>query len=175
MTDEKALIEALQASPDDDDLRLIYADWLEERADPRADYFRLVAELAARSHQSDGYAALQSQLYELAKNTDQGWREKVGKRFHLVLISVGDRKIATIKNIRAATGLGLYDSKVLVESTLPALVKGFLLREGAELLRWELEVGYTLSADGQKRPNSERYCTAAIVEPGYPLPPTELT
>ena len=31
MTDERGFLEAIIAEPDDDDLRLIYADWLEER------------------------------------------------------------------------------------------------------------------------------------------------
>jgi uncharacterized protein (TIGR02996 family) len=40
MIDDKAFIEALVASPTDDALRLIYADWFEERGDPRGEYLR---------------------------------------------------------------------------------------------------------------------------------------
>ena len=35
-SDELAFLRALIASPDDNDLRRVYADWLEERGDPRA-------------------------------------------------------------------------------------------------------------------------------------------
>jgi uncharacterized protein (TIGR02996 family) len=39
-------IDAILAEPDDDTPRLIYADWLEERGDPRAEFIRLQVELA---------------------------------------------------------------------------------------------------------------------------------
>ena len=36
----------IAANPDDDALRLVYADWLEERGDPRCELIRLEAEMA---------------------------------------------------------------------------------------------------------------------------------
>lgn len=45
MTDDEAFIRAIVAAPADEAPRLIYADWLEERDDPRAAYLR--AEVAA--------------------------------------------------------------------------------------------------------------------------------
>ena len=39
--EEQKLLHAIAARPDDDALRLIYADWLEERDDPRCEYVRL--------------------------------------------------------------------------------------------------------------------------------------
>jgi uncharacterized protein (TIGR02996 family) len=44
MTDDD-FIQAIVASPDDDELRLVYADWLEEQGDPRGDYLRLAVAL----------------------------------------------------------------------------------------------------------------------------------
>jgi uncharacterized protein (TIGR02996 family) len=43
MTDEEedVLFQAVLAEPDDDTPRLIYADWLEERGDPRAEFVRV--------------------------------------------------------------------------------------------------------------------------------------
>ena len=38
---DQVFIEAILASPDDASLRLVYADWLEERGDPRGEYVRL--------------------------------------------------------------------------------------------------------------------------------------
>jgi uncharacterized protein (TIGR02996 family) len=46
MTDQD-FIDAILAEPDDDAPRLIYADWLEERGDPRAEFIRVQVELAA--------------------------------------------------------------------------------------------------------------------------------
>ncbi len=41
MSDEQAFLDAIKANPSDRALRLIYADWLEERGDPRAVSLRL--------------------------------------------------------------------------------------------------------------------------------------
>lgn len=43
---EQALLEEIIENPDDDTPRLIYADWLEERGGPRAEFIRLQCELA---------------------------------------------------------------------------------------------------------------------------------
>jgi uncharacterized protein (TIGR02996 family) len=45
--EESAFLQAICAVPDDDTPRLIYADWLEERGDPRAEFIRLQCELAS--------------------------------------------------------------------------------------------------------------------------------
>jgi uncharacterized protein (TIGR02996 family) len=41
MSEEAQFLRALQESPGDDTARLVYADWLEERGDPRSEYLRL--------------------------------------------------------------------------------------------------------------------------------------
>jgi uncharacterized protein (TIGR02996 family) len=47
MTDEEALLAAICAAPDDDTLRLVYADWLDEhRRHDRAEFIRIQVELA---------------------------------------------------------------------------------------------------------------------------------
>jgi uncharacterized protein (TIGR02996 family) len=46
MHDEAALFQAILAQPDDEGLRLVYADWLEERGDPRAEFIRVQCALA---------------------------------------------------------------------------------------------------------------------------------
>jgi uncharacterized protein (TIGR02996 family) len=40
MTDDEAFVRAIVAAPADDAPRLVYADWLDERGDPRGDYLR---------------------------------------------------------------------------------------------------------------------------------------
>jgi uncharacterized protein (TIGR02996 family) len=45
MNDEAAFLAAIQAAPEDDHLRLVYADWLEERGDLRGTYLRLEHQL----------------------------------------------------------------------------------------------------------------------------------
>jgi uncharacterized protein (TIGR02996 family) len=46
MTDEEAFLEAILAGPDNDVPRLIFADWLEEHGDPRAEFIRVQCQLA---------------------------------------------------------------------------------------------------------------------------------
>jgi uncharacterized protein (TIGR02996 family) len=45
-TEEDGFLQAIRAAPDDDTPRLIYADWLEERGDPRAEFIRIQCERA---------------------------------------------------------------------------------------------------------------------------------
>ena len=58
--------------------------------------------------------------------------------FSVVLLAMGDQKIAVIKEVRAITGLGLKDSKDLVESA-PKSVKEGVSKDEAEELKGKLE------------------------------------
>jgi uncharacterized protein (TIGR02996 family) len=46
MTQDEAFLQAIIESPDDEGLRLVYADWLEERGDPRGEFIRVQCRLA---------------------------------------------------------------------------------------------------------------------------------
>lgn len=59
-------------------------------------------------------------------------------RYEVVLTECGPNKIQVIKVVRAETGLGLKDSKDLVESC-PRVVKSDLERAAAETLEKKLE------------------------------------
>ena len=58
--------------------------------------------------------------------------------FSVVLSEVGDQKIGVIKEVRAITGLGLKESKELVESA-PKAVKEGLPKDEAEEIKKKLE------------------------------------
>ena len=58
--------------------------------------------------------------------------------FDVVLAAFGDNKVAVIKAVRAATGLGLKEAKALVEGA-PAAVKEGLPKEEADALQKALE------------------------------------
>lgn len=58
--------------------------------------------------------------------------------FDVVLTAVGDKKINVIKEVRAATGLGLKEAKDLVESA-PKAVKEGASKDEAEALKKKLE------------------------------------
>jgi uncharacterized protein (TIGR02996 family) len=88
MTSEEDFLQALQQDPPDDDLRLVYADWLEEHGDIRGEYLRLLIQLRR----------IPQRLEELQPKIDPNWLMRLGCRFRLVLRSYPpDYKIQTIK------------------------------------------------------------------------------
>ena len=58
--------------------------------------------------------------------------------FDVVMTSFGANKVAVIKAVRAATGLGLKEAKEVVESA-PKAIKEGVSKEEAEALKKELE------------------------------------
>ncbi|CNJ20212.1 MULTISPECIES: 50S ribosomal protein L7/L12 [Yersinia] len=58
--------------------------------------------------------------------------------FNVVLASFGDNKVAVIKAVRGATGLGLKEAKDLVESA-PAVLKEGVNKDEADSLKKSLE------------------------------------
>ncbi|HVK07462.1 MAG TPA: ribosomal protein L7/L12 [Gemmataceae bacterium] len=151
MSDEAALLAAIQAAPADDAPRLVYADWLDEhgRSD-RADAIR--AEHASRMARGR-WESIRSRM-------DADWMARVFPANALVVRSYPpDRKIHVIKLIREISGCGLAEAKALSEA-LPACLRGEwpaqvidrFLREFAEIgakADWE----YRLPADGHWYPS----------------------
>jgi uncharacterized protein (TIGR02996 family) len=58
-------LEQTAANPDDDTLRLVFADWLDERSDSRGPFIRVQTELANLTPDSDGRARLATKAMEL--------------------------------------------------------------------------------------------------------------
>src|SRR5215210_6031383 len=54
MTDDEAFIRAIVDAPGDEAPRLVYADWLDEKGDPRGEYLR--REVTLFRNPSEGYA-----------------------------------------------------------------------------------------------------------------------
>ncbi len=69
---------------------------------------------------------------------DAGGAAEEQTEFDVVLTSFGEKKVAVIKAVRGATGLGLKEAKDLVESAPKALKEGVDKAE-AEALKAELE------------------------------------
>ncbi len=58
--------------------------------------------------------------------------------FDVILVAAGSNKIASIKEVRAATGLGLKEAKDLVEGA-PKPVKEGITKDEADALKTKLE------------------------------------
>ena len=67
-----------------------------------------------------------------------GATEEVKDEFTVMLISAGDKKINVIKEVRAATSLGLKEAKDLVEGA-PKEVKSGVNKKDADELKAKLE------------------------------------
>jgi uncharacterized protein (TIGR02996 family) len=103
---EARFLAAIAADPSDDEARLVYADWLIERGDPRGEYLRV--EIAVYNGPS--------RLKALAAQLDPAWLDQVTRRFRVMLVDPIANMIGAIKVVRELTGLGLKDAKDFVDN-----------------------------------------------------------
>ena len=68
MKDEAAFLQAMLANPEDNDLRLVFADWLEEWGDPRGEFIRLLHTLTQSIEVPD-----RSKLEDRLRNLAEVW------------------------------------------------------------------------------------------------------
>jgi uncharacterized protein (TIGR02996 family) len=73
MADDEAFMAAIRASPDDDWLRLVYADWLEERGDPRGEFIRVQLALARLPEHEERWAELAAREQDLLQRHQAKW------------------------------------------------------------------------------------------------------
>jgi uncharacterized protein (TIGR02996 family) len=79
--EDEAFVAAIRAQPTDDTLRLVYADWLDERGDLRSAFLRLECRLHGMHEADPELRDLQKQLGELGGPLDVRWVAAVC-RFH---------------------------------------------------------------------------------------------
>ena len=72
---------------------------------------------------------------------DAGASAEEQTAFDVVLASFGDKKVAVIKAVRGATGLGLKEAKELVEAAPKAIKEGVEKAEAEELKKTLEEAG----------------------------------
>ncbi len=70
---------------------------------------------------------------------------ETGQRYKVTLLSAGENKIHVIKEVRNATGLGLKQSKDIVEGVPSLIAEGLTLKEAKALATAFHEVGATVS------------------------------
>jgi uncharacterized protein (TIGR02996 family) len=90
MSQEQAFLAAMLASPDDLDLRQVFADWLQEQADPRGELLRLTHALTQEVdcfHLAHSEASLQRILPFCETHCQQAcWREQREARLHALVL-----------------------------------------------------------------------------------------
>ena len=95
-----------------------------------------IVELITAMEEKFGVSAAAVAAAPAAGGAEAAAEEKT--EFDVVLAEAGANKVAVIKAVRGATGLGLKEAKDLVESA-PANLKEGVSKEEAEALKKELE------------------------------------
>jgi len=75
--EETAFLRGIAASPEDDLPRLVYADWLEERDDPRHEFLRLAVRAHGEATTPSDLSALLNRLCELRRIVTPEWVRQV--------------------------------------------------------------------------------------------------
>jgi uncharacterized protein (TIGR02996 family) len=79
MSDEDAFLAAIAATPADDTPRLVYADWLDDRNDPRAEYLRLEVERHRLKPRDKRRPDLAARLEALRPLADPHWLPRIDR------------------------------------------------------------------------------------------------
>jgi uncharacterized protein (TIGR02996 family) len=123
MSEEAAFLAALKANPADDTTRLVYADWLDEHGAPaKAEYLRRVVYVARTLSMGAADSTAIEHAATFASALPREWRLEAACRFGVEFEGFDSGyKLESIKFVREVTGLGLGESKRLVESAPVAL------------------------------------------------------
>src|SRR5204863_8012879 len=78
VVDEQGFLRAIADEQRNDDLRLVYADWLEEHGDPRAELVRVCQAMRRVPVWSDRYWQLKARRNELWLQSPLDWLEATG-------------------------------------------------------------------------------------------------
>jgi uncharacterized protein (TIGR02996 family) len=77
MSEATAFLRAVCAHPDEDGPRLVYADWLDERGDPKGEFIRAQCELARLDEFDPRRPTLARRAAELRRRYDLEWRAEL--------------------------------------------------------------------------------------------------
>jgi large subunit ribosomal protein L7/L12 len=101
------------------------------------------AELSKLLQEKWGVSAAAPVAVAAVGGGDAGAADKGAEKdtFDVMLTDIGDKKINIIKEVRAATGLGLKEAKDLVESAPKAIKEGVAKAEAEEIKKKFEEAG----------------------------------
>jgi uncharacterized protein (TIGR02996 family) len=125
MNDDAAFVRALKDNPKDDALRRVYADWLEERGDPRGEFLRLQGELEERA----------TRLERLRRGIDPDWLAAVRRSMSrwLTLRTGRSIRLWEIRQFETYAGLFMgYPTRERNRAKVDALLRQEREREGRD-------------------------------------------
>ncbi len=124
---EAAFLDALAADPLDGVTRRVYADWLEERGDPRAEYLRREIELADIPIDDPRWPALACWVRERVDAHDPAWVAAACPLYEVWLHGYPEgEKLPAIHVVYAfvRVGIGLDEAKALIDSVPSRILAG---------------------------------------------------
>ncbi|MBY0232278.1 MAG: ribosomal protein L7/L12 [Gemmataceae bacterium] len=154
--DDRMFLDRLREDARDALTRSAYADWLEERGDPRGEYLRKEIELSAVAVDDPRFPGLARWVREREAMNDPAWMAEACPLWNAILLGYEPgRKINVIKALRELTGIGLADGKRLSEELPARVLKGVSFhaawRAAAHLLQpagaWPMPVRIEASAE----------------------------
>jgi uncharacterized protein (TIGR02996 family) len=77
---ERDLLARIRQSPDDDSPRLVYADWLDSKSDPRGEFIRIQCRMVSLPAEATEYSKLQQREQELLSGIGRNWVKALGSR-----------------------------------------------------------------------------------------------
>lgn len=113
--EEEAFLRAISAAPDDHTIRLVYADWLEERGDSRAEFVRLQVRLGTVQADEPDRPQLQAHVEQLRAGCPAYWLAKLDPPVWCAVGNiVGARPAAADETPRHGTRLFRPNAKVFL-------------------------------------------------------------
>ncbi|MFK8111767.1 MAG: ribosomal protein L7/L12 [Rubripirellula sp.] len=145
---EQELIKEIRQPRSGVEPRLVYADWLEERGDRRAEYLRaevafagsnvgaaFLGGLVGAKNAFDLHQQKFVELNELRLAIDPDWAEEISSFFDFLILSFGRKKLSAVKVVKAVTDGSLMSCKLLTESAPAVVLKGWTFPSVAPLMK----------------------------------------
>src|SRR5262245_28191257 len=84
--EEDGLLQSVREAPHDEGIRLIYADWLEERGDVRGEFLRVESHLRRTNAREPGFPAALARWLHLRDRVSADWLDGLGWRVNGLLL-----------------------------------------------------------------------------------------
>ena len=108
--EEASLIQEIVEHPELDEPKLVYADWLEERSDSRAEFLRLQCEFDGFDFDHSAVKDLKQDLLEYWETIDPEWLAQVGTKYNVWLLGATLGKMTVVKLLKRFGSLGIQDA-----------------------------------------------------------------
>ncbi len=106
---EESLIQEILKQPEHEPARLVYADWLEERGDARAEFLRKECKLFNLRFDHSDALEIKNRLIELNDELDQAWLKRIATQYDVWLKESWTQTLLAANVIRSLSQLFLQN------------------------------------------------------------------